>query len=66
MARVKIGFECIDCKELLKIPENSDIVNFLIALLEFYRDHNKCYPDKVASGKDSQISAAKKRVRKQK
>lgn len=66
MARVKVGFECVDCHELLQVPANSDIVDFIVAELVFYKKHNACSPDVSVEKKSAKISTPKKRVRKKK
>ena len=42
MAKVSSSFKCVICKEPLNFPNNTGIVDFMILILQFYRDHDRC------------------------
>lgn len=42
MAQIKSHFKCQVCNEILKFPNDTNIVEFMIIMLEFYRTHDKC------------------------
>lgn len=65
MARIKIAFECVDCHELLQVPANSDVVDFIVAELVFYKKHNNsCSPEVSVQKKVEKISVKKRRAKK--
>lgn len=42
MARISSAFKCMVCEKKLEFPNNLQIVDFVILLLQFYKDHDIC------------------------
>ena len=42
MAKVSSHFQCMICKQRLNFPNNVEIVDFIILVLNFYKIHGLC------------------------
>lgn len=42
MAKISASFHCMICKQKLNFPDNLDIVEFMILILQFYKVHGLC------------------------
>lgn len=42
MAKISSAFKCLLCEEPLRFPQDTDIVEFQILFLQFYRTHDRC------------------------
>lgn len=42
MAKVASSFHCIICKQKLNFPNDTQIVDFIILILQFYKIHETC------------------------
>lgn len=42
MAKIASAFKCILCKEPLNFPNDISIVDFMILVLQFYKNHEVC------------------------
>lgn len=42
MAKIESNNACLICKEKLKFPQNTSELDFVILILQFVKDHDKC------------------------
>lgn len=63
MAKVSAAFQCLVCKSPLQFPQDIDIIQFMIHILQFYRVHEICDVDNKAQPK-AVVVAKKKRTQK--
>lgn len=42
MAKINSSFQCMICKQPLNFPNDIGIIDFVILLLQFYKNHELC------------------------
>lgn len=42
MAKVASSFKCMICQQRLAFPDNCQVIDFMILMMQFYRDHERC------------------------
>lgn len=61
MAKISSAFKCLICNQPLNFPNDTDITDFIILMLQFYKMHNLC--ENLSVKKDKVIQAAKRKVK---
>lgn len=49
MSKVSSHFSCILCKQKLNFPPNTNITDFIILILQFYKNHEICEQAEIAN-----------------
>lgn len=54
MARVKSHFKCMLCNQVLHFPKDIGIVDFMVLILQFYKNHEICEQSEIERLKASE------------
>lgn len=63
MAKISSSFNCMICKNPLNFPNDIDITDFIIVLLQFYKTHEACEkaPAQITSKKEISMKKTKRK-----
>jgi hypothetical protein len=60
MAKISSSFKCILCKVTLHFPNDISIVDFIILILQFYKNHEIC-ESQISMNSAEKVQEKKKR-----